>query len=562
MPGSSFYSPAPDGNGDGYDTITFQVRDDGGTAVTGAADLDPSPKTLTIDVTSVNDAPDGVDKTVAVVNDGSYAFTTSDFGFNDPQDSPPDTLSAVTIVLPPAAGTLEDSGVAVTAGKSIPAADIAASKLIFTPAPGASGSDYASFPFKVQDDGGIANGGVDVDPSPNTVTIDIVDINDAPDGTDTLVTTPEDTAGAFGVADFGFSDPDDDPANGLLAVKVTTLPSAGTLKNGATVLGAGAFVPVADIAAGHLVFNPALNGNGSPYASFTFQVQDDGGTADGGVDLDPTPNTLTIDVTPVDDLPVAHNDVAIVVPESAGPTGLAVLANDTDPDDVLLIVSTTAAAHGVVAITGGGTGLTYDPGQLYVGTDTFKYTISDGHGHTATATVLLTVVRDTTKPMVAGLAESFYAQTVATSTTGETISWSGSDAGSGIAKFELQVSVNGGAYTSIALATLTSSSTNRAHADDTSYRYRVRATDKEGNVSAWLNGPPWRLGRVQDDSASIVYTGSWAASADPSALGGSHRSVELIERSRVGQAERPRFRVGGDQDGCERVGRGVDRRRP
>ena len=34
------------------------------------------------------------------------------------------------------------------------------------------------------------------------------------------------------------------------------------------------------------MFTPAANANGTAYASFTFQVQDDGGTANGGVDLD------------------------------------------------------------------------------------------------------------------------------------------------------------------------------------------------------------------------------------------------------------------------------------
>ena len=34
-------------------------------------------------------------------------------------------------------------------------------------------------------------------------------------------------------------------------------------------------------------------------------MQDNGGTAGGGVDLDPTPNTLTVNVTPVNDAPSA-----------------------------------------------------------------------------------------------------------------------------------------------------------------------------------------------------------------------------------------------------------------
>ena len=55
---------------------------------------------------------------------------------------------------------------AVTAGQFVSAADITAGLLMFTPAPGANGAAYASFTFQVQDDGGTANGGVDLDPSP------------------------------------------------------------------------------------------------------------------------------------------------------------------------------------------------------------------------------------------------------------------------------------------------------------------------------------------------------------------------------------------------------------
>src|SRR5439155_136961 len=113
----------------------------------------------------------------------------------------------------------------------------------------------------------------------------------------------------FAAADFGFSDPNDTPANSLLAVKITTLPSAGsgTLTDNGVAVTAGQFVSVADINAGKLVFTPAANANGSPEASFTFQVQDDGGTANGGVDLDQSANTMTINVTSVNDAPPGTN---------------------------------------------------------------------------------------------------------------------------------------------------------------------------------------------------------------------------------------------------------------
>ena len=130
-------------------------------------------------------------------------------------------------------------------------------------------------------------------------------VNDAPSGADKTVTTSEDAAYTFTVGDFGFSDPD---SNALQAVKIATLPVAGTLTNNGSAVTAGSFIAVADITGGHLVFTPAANANGAGYASFTFQVQDNGGTANGGIDLDQTPNTITVDVTAVNDAPVVAHE--------------------------------------------------------------------------------------------------------------------------------------------------------------------------------------------------------------------------------------------------------------
>src|SRR3712207_4393605 len=98
-------------------------------------------------------------------------------------------------------------------------------------------------------------------------------------------------------------DPSDAAANALAAVKITTLPAAGTLTLSGSAITAGQFISAADITAGNLVFTPAVNANGASYASFTFQVQDDGGTANGGVNLDQSANTITVNVTSVNDAP-------------------------------------------------------------------------------------------------------------------------------------------------------------------------------------------------------------------------------------------------------------------
>ena len=101
-----------------------------------------------------------------------------------------------------------------------------------------------------------------------------------------------------------------DPDDGFLSVVITTLPAAGTLTLDGDPVDAGDVVLVSEL--GDLVFTPAANANGTPYASFTFQVQDDGGTANGGVDLDQSANTFTINVTSVNDAPAGTDDTVTI----------------------------------------------------------------------------------------------------------------------------------------------------------------------------------------------------------------------------------------------------------
>ena len=311
------YQGGPNFNGN--DTLTVLSTDGG-----ALADSD----TVTINVTPVNDAPSGANKTVITNEDTGYVFQVADFGFSDPNDSPANALLAVKIATLPVAGSLTDNGSAVTAGQFVSVADITAGKLVFNPAANANGNGYASFTFQVQDNGGTP--GVDLDQSPNTITVNVTPVNDAPSGADKTVITNEDTGYVFQVADFGFSDPNDSPANALLAVKIATLPVAGSLTDNGSAVTAGQFVSVADITAGKLVFNPAANANGNGYASFTFQVQDNGGTP--GVDLDQSPNTITVNVTPVNDAP-SGADKTVITNEDTGYIFQAADFGFSDPND-------------------------------------------------------------------------------------------------------------------------------------------------------------------------------------------------------------------------------------
>jgi ELWxxDGT repeat protein len=67
-----------------------------------------------------------------------------------------------------------------------------------------------------------------------------------------------------------------------------------------------------------------------------------------------------------------------------------VLANDSDPDgDPLTLISVTAPGNGTAVIAG--EEIVYTPAPLYVGLDTFDYTIADPAGETSSATVTVTV---------------------------------------------------------------------------------------------------------------------------------------------------------------------------
>jgi hypothetical protein len=193
----------------------------------------------------------------------------------------------------------------------------------------------------------------------------VTSVNDAPAGTDKTVTTPEDTPYTFAGADFGFSDATDSPANNLTAVKITALPAAGSLRLSGVAVTAGQTISAANIAAGNLKFTPAANASGAGYASFTFLVQDDGGTANGGVDLDQTPNTITVNVTAVNDTPTNNVPSAQGTAQNtslvfSGTNGNQISISDVDAgaSPVEVTLSTT---NGLITLFGTG-GLAFTAG--------------------------------------------------------------------------------------------------------------------------------------------------------------------------------------------------------
>ena len=321
------------------------------TTYTTAATQVPPATTFTIGV--VNDAPTGANNTVTTLEDTPYTFATTDFGFSDPNDNPANSLLAVVVATLPGAGSLTDNGVAVTAGQFIAVADITGGLLTFTPSANGNGTAYSSFTFQVQDNGGTANGGADTDPSPKTMTVNVTSVNDAPQGANATVSTTTNISYTFTAANFGFTDPNDNPANSFLAVKITTAPAVGTLADNGVAVTAGQSIAVADITGGLLTFTPATNASGSPYTSFTFQVQDNGGTANGGVDTDPSAKTMTINVSAVvivNHAPTGSNGTVSTTEDTAYTFATSDFGfsdpNDSTPNTLLAVKITTLPAVG------------------------------------------------------------------------------------------------------------------------------------------------------------------------------------------------------------------------
>lgn len=87
--------------------------------------------------------------------------------------------------------------------------------------------------------------------------------------------------------------------------------------------------------------------------------------------------------------PAAVNDSASTW--SNTPTTISVLANDSSPKAYgLIVTAATPGTHGTTTINSGST-ITYTPTAGYAGLDAISYSISDGHGGTAQATVSLNV---------------------------------------------------------------------------------------------------------------------------------------------------------------------------
>ena len=123
------------------------------------------------------------------------------------------------------------------------------------------------------------------------------------------------------------------------------------------------------------------------------------------------------------------------------------------------------------------------------------------------------------------------------------LAWTATDTGgSGVRGYDVDQKTDAGAYVRIASA-IASPRWDRALSGSHTYRFRIRATDKAGNVGDWVYGSPFRLTAVSQANTGVKYgpttsrwrtatsTVFWGGTAKYSSSSGSTASYTFTGRS-------------------------------
>jgi VCBS repeat-containing protein len=312
--------------------------------------------TVSVTVNAVNDAPVAVaDPDISTSEDQAVSV----YVLGDDSDAEGDPLTIIVTAATNGTATVNNSGT-----PSDPSDDW----VDFTPTAEFSGT--AQFSYKVNDG--------TVDSSIVTVLVSVMSVNDAPVAVDDSVTTPEDTPINIDVL-ANDSDGDGDP----LQIRISTMstPYGGTAivnDNGTT----------SDYTDDTVDFDPDEDFNGSAY--FYYDLYD-------GQEYS-SEATVTINITPVNDAPVAVADPDISTSEDQA-VSVYVLGDDSDAEGDPLTIIVTAATNGTATVNNSGTPsdptddwVDFTPTAEFSGTAQFSYKVNDGTVDSAIVTVLVSVM--------------------------------------------------------------------------------------------------------------------------------------------------------------------------
>ena len=341
------YTPNTDANG--TDSFTYQLN---------AWD---NPHTVNVTITNVNQQPSTTIPATLVANEDSGLNTINGFASFNAGGNGTETFQSVLRYI-------------VSNNNSVlfsvqPAIDTNGN-LTFTTAQNVIGT--ATLTVQVQDNGGTANGGIDTSAAV-TCSITVQYVNQPPTFTIGSGQSALRTAGPQSVASF-LTNVSPGPANESSQTTTVTVTNDNNSLFSAqpTINGSGT-----------LSYTPADSGGG--VANVTVKVQDNGGTANGGVDT--TTQTFTITIIPVNHVPSFAIGGTINASENSGSNSLANWATSISPGNfestqaVNFIVSNsnTALFSTQPAISPTGT-LTFVPAPNGIGTATLTVQIHDNGG--------------------------------------------------------------------------------------------------------------------------------------------------------------------------------------
>lgn len=310
----------------------------------------------------INPAPDFIGETSGT-DDDTYNFAVN-------EDDSAGTAVGIVTALDPDNDPLQYS---ITSGNSagLFVLDSTTGKITLTRAVG--DADVGDYSLQVTVDDG--EGGVDT----ATVNIEVVNINDAPLVDSKAITVDEESVGT----PLALLTPTDDDGDSLV-ITVTALPGVGeiTLADG-SVVALGAELTTTQLTG--LLYNAPDEISNTSVETFSYSVDDGQGEANSV-----QTGSVSITVNPINDAPVAVDDLVADVPNDSTGFVIDVLANDLDADgDALTVISATAQS-GSVTINSDGT-LTYVPDSDFVGEDRIIYRISDSDGATDIGRVTVNV---------------------------------------------------------------------------------------------------------------------------------------------------------------------------
>ena len=169
-------------NGDGTWSYTPAANDDTDVSFSYAVtDITENiAGSAVLDITPVNDSPEGGDSSVQTPEDTPYVLTISDFPFSDLLDG--DEFSGIFVTSLPAGGVLSLSGEPVMVTDFIDAGLIEDGALVFTPSLNHvnNGSDD-TLRYLLRDSGGTSNGGLDTGTEIHHLTFVVNAVNDSPE---------------------------------------------------------------------------------------------------------------------------------------------------------------------------------------------------------------------------------------------------------------------------------------------------------------------------------------------------------------------------------------------